>query len=73
LLFNIYDTYTYGTSNINLRFARVIREICVHPTIDPSATLRTPVRAGPNGADRVLGDKERRLTEIFLDFVRHFV
>jgi len=26
-------------------------------TIDPSAALRTPVRAGPNGADRVLGDK----------------
>jgi len=36
--------------------------------IDPSAALRTPVRAGPNGADRVLGDIERRLKEIFLDF-----
>ena len=42
--------------------------IHVHPTIDPSATLRTPVRAGPNGADRVLGDKERRVMEIFLDY-----
>jgi hypothetical protein len=36
-----------------------------NPTIDPSAGLRTPVRAGPNSADRVLVDKERRLTEIF--------
>jgi len=34
-------------------------------TIDPSAALKTPVRAGPNGADRVLGDKERRVMEIF--------
>ena len=37
-------------------------------TIDPSAALRTPVRAGPNGADRVLGDKERRVMEIFFRF-----
>ena len=33
--------------------------------IDPSAALRTPVRAGPNGADRMLGDKGRRVMEIF--------
>jgi hypothetical protein len=26
------------------------------------------VRAGPNGTDCVLGDKERRFTEIFLDY-----
>ena len=33
--------------------------------IDPSAVLRMPVRAGPNGAGRVLVDKERRVMEIF--------
>ena len=60
MLLNIYDTY-----DINLRFACVIREIRVDPRIDPSAVLRTPVRVGPNCADRVFGDKERRLTEIF--------
>jgi hypothetical protein len=32
----------------------------------------TTVRAGPNGADRVLGDKERRLTEIFFKYARFF-
>jgi len=42
--------------------------ICVYLNIDPSAALRTPVRAGPNGADRVLGDKERRVTDIFPKF-----
>jgi hypothetical protein len=46
--------------------------ICVNPMIDPSAALRTPVRAGPNGAGRVLGDKDRRLTEIFLKYARFF-
>jgi hypothetical protein len=35
--------------------------------IDPSAALRTPVREGPNCVDRVLGDKERRVMEIFLN------
>jgi len=46
----------------------------VNPMIDPSSALRacpelfegTPVRAGPNGADRVLGDKECRVMEIYL-------
>jgi hypothetical protein len=56
-----------------LRFARVIREIRVNPMIDPSAALRTPVRAGPNSVDRVLVDKERRLTEIFPELCRLFV
>ena len=37
-------------------------------TIDPSTSLGTTVRAGPNGADRVLVDKERRLKEIFSAF-----
>jgi hypothetical protein len=32
-----------------------------------SAALRTTVRAGPNGADRVLVDKERRVMDIFLE------
>jgi len=41
--------------------------ISVHPTIDPSAALRTTARAGPNGADRVLVDNERRVIEIFLE------
>ena len=36
-------------------------------SVDPSAALRTPVLAGPNGVDRVLGDKERRVMEIFLE------
>jgi len=36
-------------------------KIRFNPMIDPSAALRTTVRAG---TDRVLGDKERRLTEI---------
>ena len=46
--------------------------ICVNRTIDPSAALRTPVRAGPNGADRVLGDKGRRVMEIYLKNARFF-
>jgi hypothetical protein len=41
-------------------------------TIDPSAALRMPVRAGPNGEDRVLGDKGRRVMEIFLEYGRFF-
>jgi hypothetical protein len=41
----------------DLRFACLTREIRVNPMIDPSAVLRTPVRAGPNGVDRVLVDK----------------
>jgi len=57
----------------NLRF---LAKSAVLPTIDPSAALRacpelvegTPVRAGPNGVDRVLGDKERRVMEIFLEY-----
>jgi len=43
--------------------------------IDPSAALSTPVRAGPNGVDRVLVDKDRRVMDIFqknLDFPGHF-
>ncbi|MHC4439898.1 MAG: hypothetical protein ACYS3S_21280, partial [Planctomycetota bacterium] len=47
--------------------------VCVHFIIDPSTELRTPVRAGPNGADRVLGDKERRVMEIFCNFDGLFV
>jgi hypothetical protein len=43
-----------------------------HPTIDPSAVFRTPVRAGLNGADRVLGDKERRITEIYFKYACFF-
>ena len=39
--------------------------IHVNPAIDPSASLRTPVRTGLNGTDRVLGDKERRVMETF--------
>jgi hypothetical protein len=31
-----------------------------------------PERAGPNGADRVLGDKGRRVMEIFLEYARLF-
>jgi len=35
---------------------------------EPALSLSngTPVRAGPNGTDRVLGDKGRRVMEIFL-------
>jgi len=46
--------------------------IGVHPTIDPSAALRTPVRAGSKCAYRVLGDKERRVMEIYLKYARFF-
>ena len=44
----------------------------INHTIDPSVVLRMPVRAGPNGADHVIGDKGRRITEIFLEFGGHF-
>ena len=42
-----------------------LRSSAVNPTIDPSAALRTTVRVGPNGADRVLVDKGRRVMDIF--------
>ena len=44
----------------------------IQDTIDPSALLGTTVRAGTNGADRVLVDKERRLTEIYFKNARFF-
>ena len=40
--------------------------------VDPSALLGTPVRAGPNGVDRVFGDKGRRVMDIFWEFARPF-
>jgi len=30
------------------------------------------VRAGPNGMDRALGDKERRVMEFYLNYGRFF-
>ena len=55
----------FGIFNIFLYERRFQRVKSIYPMKDPSAALRTPMRAGPNDADRVLGDKERRVMEIF--------
>jgi hypothetical protein len=56
------------TTKIEIRDTRYEISESAFISVDPSTSLGTPVRAGPNGADRVLGDKERRVMEIFLEF-----